>query len=221
MFVMHRNLWFAAPAAALAIQLAACSSDTSVEQTEEPVTCECPIEWVVDNTTVCGAPSEASTEGNHPPLIYSTVVEANGAPACGTEPETFPPPVPAAPWSKQRISSMCGGSGMLCVSLRQGDWEHPKDDDCVLARQCTAFTYEGGGQILELPPLSAWTVSDAACAYKFEANDGYLEFENDSNLGCEAVIQKRLCPLSCATDRNTEECQTCLSEIEPSFNTES
>src|SRR5688572_2032456 len=160
MVAMHRKRWSAIPAVFLATQLAACSGGESVTQTEESATCACPIEWKVDNISICGAESTAA----RPPLIYSSVPTASGDLTCGTASSSFPPPVPAADCSKQRISSTCASSGRLCVTLRQGDWAHPKDDDCVLARQCTAFDYAGGNELMELPPIEAWVVSDEACA---------------------------------------------------------
>jgi hypothetical protein len=210
---MQKNSWFYLSVAALAIHLAACSDGESVTHTEEPANeCMCPLEWNVDNITVCGVESTAA----RPPLVYSTVMGSSG-PSCGTEPSAFPAPLPKQAWSKQRIRSTCAGSGQLCFRLRQGDAEHPTNDDCVLAEHCTDFTYKGDNKYLELPPIDAWTVSDTACAYKFEAEDGYLEFANDSDLGCEPVVQRRLCPLSCAKHSSTPECQACLREVERTF----
>jgi hypothetical protein len=211
MLAMHESLWFRTAAILVALHTFGCGDKNDLRQVEDPAACDCPLEWDVDNITICGV--ESSSDPVRAPLLYSTSMSA----ACENYGDTFPQPVPRTPWSKQRIRSTCAGSGELCVTLKQGDWEHPGADDCVLARKCTPFTYNGENKVLELPPIEAWSVTDSACAYKFEANDGYLEFENDSQLGCTPVEQKRVCPLSCARDHSTAECQACLREVEGTF----
>ena len=124
-------------------------------------------------------------------------------------------------WSKQRIRSSCEGQGELCFALRQGDPENPTEGDCVLARHCTPFTYSGDGEFLELPPIAAWTVTDEACAYQYEANGGYLEFSTDSGLGCAPVVRNETCPVACAKEPELAECAVCrtkgVRELDTSF----
>jgi hypothetical protein len=196
----------------LGLLSAACDDDKSVKQIDDEATaCQCPLTIEVDNLAICGAESTAS----EPPRVYSSA-QTGGQPSCETD-QKFPHSVPTAPWTKLRIGSPCAGDGKLCFSLRQGDSEDPKASDCVLATHCVDFAYQAEDGMLELPALPGWTVTDEACAVRYESFGGYLEFHAEAEgLGCATglagAVTVATCPMVCAKHPELPECADCSAE---------
>lgn len=207
MRVIKGSAWFMA----LPIVIACGSEGSSVTKNQDPVsaTCECPIDWMVENLAVC----VSKANSYFPTIMYSSHLTASGEIACDAA-KDFPQPVSDRPWSEQRVQSPCQGSGKLCVSLRQGSAETASKDDCLLHKQCLEFDYEIENESMELPPLAAFSVDDAECAGAYEKDGGYIEFEiGDSDFGCgeggRTIRRVNTCPVGCDQTPSAERCRDC------------
>jgi hypothetical protein len=176
--------------------------------------CDCPIDWQVDNLAVCVSPHTAFTET----LLFSSSLGEGDALQCDAA-RSFPQPVPSQAWSAQRISSPCTGSGKLVLRVRQGQAESAGADDCVLAQQEFDFDYATAKAPLALAPVAAWSAKDAACARAYEDEGGYLEFRVESEkLGCgeggTSVKYVNQCPVGCdlADNRALPKCKACAKD---------
>jgi hypothetical protein len=168
------------------------------------------VVWEIDNVSPCIA--EPVPELGYPALIYSTWLGSGDAPECDAYDE-FPQPVPARPWSSQRVVAPAPGSARLCVSLRHGEADRPTDDDCVVFESCQDVDYKGSGEVDELAPLAGWSGEDGACNDAYYEDGGYLEVRvESSDYGCTAgdsVIRRQLCPRDCAPGDQSERCARC------------
>lgn len=175
------------------------------------VSCECQLDWQIENLAVCVSPHTMFTDT----LLFSSSF-ADGAPVCDAA-RSFPQPVPKMPWSTQRISSMCTGSGTLVLRVRQGKAEEAKSSDCIIAEQSVSFDYSEADQPLKLPDTNAWSAQDQACARAYEEAGGYLEFRVESQqLGCGkngvSVKYVNQCPVGCDLDPDQPKCEPCGKE---------
>jgi hypothetical protein len=193
--------------------LTACSGQKSKERssgdrgTVAP-TCDCPLDWQIDNLAVCVGQHTAFTDT----LLYSSS-PGGDKPQCDAG-RRFPQPVPARDWSDQRLSSPCTGAGTLVLRVRQGDAADPSADDCIIAEQQLEFDYTTADQPLTLPALAPWSAQDQACARAYEEQGGYLEFRVESaEVGCgkdgSTVKYVNQCPVTCDLDPSGPECEDC------------
>ena len=191
----------------------ACDDQKAVTQSQDPSTCSCPLSIQVDNLAICAAQSTLTA----PPRVYSSAQTAGQA-TCEDDDGKFPHRVPTAPWSKVRISSPCNGKGKMCFSLRHGTADQPKESDCVLAQECVEFDYEtSDGGTFEIPEMPGWTVTDQACAFKYEREGGYIEFHAEEaevgcNSGLEGSLRTQTCPVHCAQQPDGPGCDACSNE---------
>lgn len=194
----------------------ACSeSDKTKTQGESVASCDCPIDWVVDNSALCVAPHTSYS----PPVIFSSHMDEAGKVACDPT-LRFPQPVSSEPWSTQSITSRCAGQGTLTLRIRQGSVKHASADDCVLSEQTFDFDYAQANKTLELAPIDAWSAQDEACSRAFEAEGGYFEFRVQSEkLGCGAADDKAnyvdICLAACGDDPTRAGCEACADTPEP------
>ena len=91
-------------------------------------------------------------------------------------PQNPPPnPEPGTDWSTNRLTVDCEGQFELCYTLRAGDEANPQPTDCELVSVCVQVWYDTVDQVMELPPLPAWTSSNTTCAAQFANTGGYGE----------------------------------------------
>lgn len=198
-----------------AVALIGCAGDGRTRtQGESVASCDCPLDWAIDNTVLCVSPPTSYS----PPVIFASYLSDQGEVAC--EPtQRFPQPLSSQPWSAQRISSRCAGSGTLTLRVRQGQAKSARADDCVLTEQTFDFDYSQANKALSLPPLAAWSAQDEACSRAFEAEGGYLEFRVESErLGCGEADSKvnyvDICSARCQGDPGRAGCEACSDRPE-------
>jgi hypothetical protein len=204
-------------AVGLLVVSAGCDGESSstMRTSGSPVaSCDCPIDWQVENLAVCVAQHTAFTET----LLFSSSEGEGGALHCDAA-RSFPQPVPSQPWSTQRISSPCTGAGTLTLRVRQGKAERAQTSDCVVAEQKFDFDYTSAKTPLALPSVDAWSAQDAACARAYEEEGGYLEFRVESSqLGCgddgTSLKFVNQCPVGCdlAQNRDLAKCKACAKD---------
>lgn len=195
------------------LALAGCGDDDSIETSEGAARADCPCRLAtqIDNLAVCIAPSSAFG----PAHVYSTSLrESDRRPVC--EPFASPQPVPAAAWSKLRVSAPCVGEGQLCVTVRAGRLDATSADDCVLAQRCSSVAYASPNQVAEVAPLAGWLAESSACAVRYEQLGGYIELTLDSqSLGCgmgsgtQRVTRVAVCPPRCEREPQAAGCEVC------------
>lgn len=179
---------------------------------ESAASCDCPIDWAVDNTALCVAPHTSYS----PPVIFSSHLDDAKHVQCDKT-LRFPQPVSSEAWSTQHISSRCAGKGTLTLRIRQGRAKSASSADCVLAEQTLDFDYTRANNALSLPSLAAWSATDEACSRAFETSGGYFEFRLESEkLGCGAADEKvnyvDICLASCMDDPTRAGCEACDDE---------
>lgn len=194
---------------------ASCADEGRTKSAGESVaSCDCPIDWAVDNVALCVAPHTNYS----PPVIFSSHLDADGNVACDTT-QRFPQPVSGEPWSVQSISSRCSGQGRLTLRVRQGKAREARADDCVLNEQTFEFDYAQPNRSLALAEVAAWSATSEACSRAFEETGGYFEFRVESEtLGCGASGEKvnyvDICLASCRDDPSREGCEACADTPE-------
>ena len=194
---------------------ASCSGEGGTKSAGESVaTCDCPIDWSLENVALCVAPHTNYS----PPVIFSSHLDADGNVACDAT-QRFPQPVSKDAWSVQNISSRCSGKGTLTLRVRQGKARAASADDCVLNEQTFEFDYAQANRTLALGEVAAWSAESEACSRAFEDTGGYFEFRVESEtLGCGAQGQKvnyvDICLASCRDDASREGCEACADTPE-------
>ena len=173
-------------------------------------TCECPLDWQIDNLAVCVGGHTSFTDT----LLFSSSLE-DGKIHCDVA-RPFPQPVPSRAWSEQRISSPCTGAGKLVLRVRQGNTATASESDCVVNEQSFDFDYTAVDAPLALPSVAAWSAQDQTCARAYEESGGYLEFVVQSEtLGCgddgESVKRVNQCPVICDEPGHDKDpvCENC------------
>ncbi len=142
--------------------------------------------WEIDNLSPCFI-----TFSGGQIWAVSTVLRG-GAAQCPTPPMRPPPTAPAEDWSTNRLTVDCEGQFRLCYTLKAGDVEAPRDDDCVVARVCTEAWYGTRNETQEFPPLPSWAGDDPACARRFVEEGGYGEMSVlGRTVDCEVIDDDR------------------------------
>lgn len=193
-----------------------------------PQACECfsAGRWQIDNLSPCFVDYGASGV-----YAVSTYVGSDGNARCPDLPAgATPPPQPQAGtvWSADRLTVDCAGSFRLCYRLKAGDADAPTPSDCLVAETCVDVWYPEADVTQELPPLPAWTSTNAACAQAFRDSGGYGEMsvvglsiecdEIDDGSGGEYVFNRvNYCPTICNTMPSLPECMNCMMGGSGSF----
>lgn len=197
------------------LSCASCADDNGTKSAGESVaSCDCPLDWEFENVSVCVAPHTNYS----PPVIFSSYLDAEGSVACDAT-VRFPQPVSSQPWSVQRISSRCTGSGTLTLRVRQGKARDASADDCVLNEQTFEFDYAQPNRSIALAEVAAWSAQSESCSRAFEDTGGYFEFRVESEtLGCGAPGEKvnyvDICLAGCRDDPTREGCEACADTPE-------
>jgi hypothetical protein len=165
-------------------------------------------QWDIDNTTPC------LRQDNGTYYTYSTVYDTatHKNTYCGENGASGPwSPMGVAPagiWSTNRVRTDCAGHFRICFRIRQGDYDNPKDTDCIMGESCTegdvprpnAAKDTTTGQFteppVEFPPLPTWAGKDNQCAKQWEdptitppeKSPGYGEmYVQGKTLSCDAI----------------------------------
>jgi hypothetical protein len=192
------------------VLLSGCSEDGKTKtQSASVASCDCAIDWAIDNTALCVAPHTSYS----PPVIFSSYLDEAGTLVCDKT-LRFPQPVPSAAWSAQTISSRCAGKGTLTLRIRPGKAKDASAADCILTEQSVAFDYSQANKQLALPDVAGWSAKDEACSRAFEQEGGYFEFRVESDqLGCgeadEKVNYVDICLATCQEDPTRAGCEAC------------
>jgi hypothetical protein len=196
--------------------------------------------WDITNTSPC----LRLDSGTY--YAYSTVYSDGKATFCGeptgTNPATISPQgvAPAGIWSPNTLKVDCAGTFKLCFRIRQGDFNNPSTNDCILGETCTdEITFTTANQVQSLPDLKTWAGTDTACANKWEnptitpdnKSPGYGEMiVKGKTVHCDDVGAQssgdfvfhrvEYCPRMCRNPANATDpiCQTCQLAGKGSFN---
>lgn len=191
-------------------------------------------QWKIANLSPCTM--SYTNNGVEQVNAVSTVVGTDGLARC---PETNPPTAPpAAPWSTNTLTVDCAGHFKLCLRVRQGVFETPSANDCILGEVCTEADYKTANVEQAWPDLPAWLGTDKACAKKWNdistntpnVSAGYAEMvvkgksvrcdEIDDGSGGDLVFNRvKYCPRSCneAGNQNNPECVACQQSGQGQF----
>jgi hypothetical protein len=119
--------------------------------------------------------------------LYSSKLKTDGSIDCGANvPE--PPPVPAGSWTDDTLNIDCGGQFKLCFTIKAGDVNTPKPDDCTIVQNCVDVWYPQAGVEQKLPDIPSWTSTNTACSAKFDQSGGYGEMSViGRSIECDAI----------------------------------
>jgi hypothetical protein len=185
-------------------------------------------EWDLANTSPC-----LRQVGTHY-YAYSTVLDpvTGKNTFCGEGGAATIMPegqAPAGIWSTDSLTVDCAGNFNLVFRIRQGDFNNPSANDCVLGESTTVADYKQAGVSQKLPDLPTWAGKDADCANRWENPDitpsnkspGYGEMivkgvtrscETVDQGGAEFVFHRvKFCARMCRNGQNPTdpECQSC------------
>lgn len=183
-----------------------------------PQACECFSmgRWQIDNLGPC----IISTASGDPVAAVSTFINASGMQQCPNNITDPPTPEPGTHWSTNRLTVDCAGSFRLCYTIKAGSRDNPLPTDCVMAESCVDTYYPQAGVVQELPPLPAWSTTNAACVRAYRDMGGYGEMsvlglsvecdEIDDGSGQRRVFNRvGYCPARCNTMPDLPECANC------------
>lgn len=179
-----------------------------------PAACRCfsTGTWKLSNLAPCIFRGGAT-------YLYSSKLTSAGQIDCGTNvPE--PPPAPPGSWTDDSLTVDCGGQFKLCYTIKAGNVDSPKADDCVVMQSCIDVWYPQAGMEQKLPDLPSWTSANTACSAKFDQGGGYGEMSViGKSIECDAVDdgaghpyvfhRTDYCPPSCQMTPNAPGCAGC------------
>ena len=147
-------------------------------------------------------------------------------------------PLTAAPskdWSTNTLKVDCAGHYKLCLRIRQGVFENPSKNDCILGEVCVEGDYTNANVEQKWPNLPGWLGQDIACAKKWSdvpetQSAGYAEMVvKGTSVRCDAIddgqggelVFNRLkyCPTACndPANNNLPECVSCQQSGQGKF----
>lgn len=162
----------------------------------------------------------------------STIPDGDTAKCPEQNPPTAPP---AQAWSTNTLNVDCAGHFKLCLRIKQGDFDKPSANDCVLAEVCAESDYKTANVEQEWPALPGWLGKDPACAKKWSEvpetkSSGYAEMIvkgqsvrcdaiDDGNGGDLVFNRVKYCPRICneAANANLPECVSCQQSGQGQF----
>lgn len=195
----------------------------------EACTCFSAGQWKIANLSPC---LFENTEGS------TTKVTAVSTYLDGDEvkcPDKFPTAPPAKPWSTDTLTVDCAGHFKLCLRIRQGVFETPSPNDCILGEVCVESDYKTANEEQPWPDLPGWLGKDQACAKKWRdvptnKSAGYAEMivkgqsvrcdPIDDGSGGDLVFNRtKYCPRSCnePENQNLPECVSCQQSGQGDF----
>jgi hypothetical protein len=192
-------------------------------------------QWKIANLSPCfitytNEPPQA-TDGTY---AVSTHDDGTGTAKCPTVAQgSAPPPTPNGIWSTDTLKVDCVGHFKLCLRIRQGVFETPNPNDCILAEVCTESDYLKENVEQPWPDLPGWQGKSKECAEKWNAipdtvSAGYAEMIvkgksvrcdniDDGNGGDLIFNRIKYCPKICRTNPTTPECQACQQSGQGGF----
>lgn len=197
---------------------------------KEACTCFSAGQWKIANLSPC---TMTFTDGSGTKVnAVSTILDGNVA-KC---PEQNPPTAaPAQPWSTNTLNVDCAGHFKLCLRIRQGVFETPSPNDCILTEVCAESDYKTENVEQPWPDLPGWLGKDQACAKKWadtpdDKSAGYAEMIvkgksvrcdpiDDGNGGDLVFNRVKYCPRSCnePANANNPECVSCQQSGQGQF----
>jgi hypothetical protein len=137
--------------------------------------------WKLNNLAPCIQRGTAT-------YLYSSKLTTAGTIDCGVGSSSGQPPVPSGNWTEDTLNVDCGGQFKLCFTIKAGDVNNPKPDDCAITQSCLDVWYPQAGVDQKLPDLPAWSSNESACAAKFDQSGGYGEMSViGKSIECDAV----------------------------------
>jgi hypothetical protein len=180
-----------------------------------PAACRCfsAGQWTLSNIGPCifDGPTK---------YLYSSGLNADGTLNCDVG--GGDPPAPEHAWSTAKLKVDCAGQFRLCYTIKAGDVNHVKPDDCVITQSCVDTWYPKAGVEMKLDDLPSWTspASASACVAKFISDGGYGEMsvqgrsaecdDVDDGMGHPYVFQRTdYCKPTCPMTPDLPECVSC------------
>jgi hypothetical protein len=179
-------------------------------------------QWKIANLSPC---TLAYTDQNGTQVnAVSTIPSGNAANCPAQNPPTA---VPTENWSTDTLNVDCAGHYKLCLRIRQGVFETPNANDCILGEVCTESDYKTANVEQSWPDVPGWLGKDQACAKKWNdtpqtSSPGYAEMivkgltvrcdAIDDGSGGDLVFNRvKYCPRSCNDPANAQqpECVKC------------
>ncbi len=189
---------------------------------KEACTCFSAGQWKIANLSPCTL-SYTDPSGTKINAV-STILEGNQANCPAQNPPTA---APTQIWSTDTLKVDCAGHFKLCLRIRQGVFESPNANDCILSEVCTESDYVQADVEQAWPDLPGWLGKDQACAKKWHeipqtTSPGYAEMivkgtsvlcdAIDDGAGGDLVFNRvKYCPRSCNDPQNASspECVKC------------
>jgi hypothetical protein len=180
--------------------------------------------WDLSNLAPCIFHGSTGT------FLYSSKLTTDGKIDCGGGfDNSKPPPVPDGIWSKDSLNVDCAGQFKLCYTIKAGDVNAPKSDDCVITQACVDTWYAEAGKAQSLDDLPSWSSPNSSCAAKFDQSGGYGEMSVigksaecdvvDDGMGNPYVFHRTdYCPPSCQNNMSSPECMNCQTGGSGMFN---
>lgn len=179
-------------------------------------------QWKIANLSPC---TLQYTDGTGTQVnAESTIPNGNVANCPPTNPPTA---APTEDWSTDTVNVDCAGHFKLCLRIRQGVFESPSANDCLLGEVCTESDYKTANVEQAWPNLPGWLGTDKACAKKWNdtpetSSPGYAEMiVKGESVRCDVIDDGKgndllfnrikYCPRSCndSANANQPECVKC------------
>ena len=186
-----------------------------------PEACRCFSrgQWTLSNIGPCIL--KRADGDTKPAYLYSSSgIGGDGKLICDTG--GTDPPTTAGSWSTTRLNVDCAGQYELCYTIKAGDVNHVKPDDCVIMTTCVETWYPEAATDMRLDDLPAWRSDDSvsACVEKFIKGGGYGEMSViGKSIECDAVDdgtgkpyvfnRTDYCSPSCQETPDRPECRAC------------
>ncbi|MBX3208587.1 MAG: hypothetical protein KF764_26375 [Labilithrix sp.] len=185
-------------------------------------------QWKIANLSPC---TIASTSGNVTTVTAVSTIPNGNTAACPSQTTS----APAQAWSTNTLNVDCAGHFKLCLRIRQGVFETPSANDCILAEVCAESDYKTANVEQAWPDLPGWLGKDAACAAKWHnvpdsQSAGYAEMiVKGQSVRCDAIDdgkggdlvfnRTKYCPRSCnePANANNPECVSCQQSGQGQF----
>ncbi len=187
-------------------------------------------QWKIANLSPC---TMKFTDGSGTQVnAVSTILDGNVA-KCPTQ--NPPTAAPAQPWSTNTLNVDCAGHFKLCLRIRQGQFENPSANDCIVAEVCSESDYKKENVEQPWPDLPGWLGKDKACAKKWadvpdNQSPGYAEMivkgtsvrcdPIDDGSGGDLVFNRvKYCPEACNDPANASspDCVSCQQSGQGQF----
>jgi hypothetical protein len=190
-------------------------------------------QWKIANLSPCTI--QSTNGGVTTYTTVSTIPDATTGTASCPPANPVPTTPPAQDWSTDTLKVDCAGHFKLCLRIRNGVFETPGANDCILAEVCTESDYKEANVEQVWPNLPSWLGKDPACSQKWalipdNVSPGYAEMiVKGQSVRCDAIDdgnggdlifnRVKYCPKVCQTPagQSLPECVACQQSGQGQF----